>query len=281
MRFARVMSGGRPAVVVATETGYADTGYSTLQDLIRDGARGLDRARSAAETGNDLEVGRLLAPIVPGRTFGTGINFRTHALEDAGWTDPGEPIVNFIKGTNTVVGPGDEIVLPRSGVIPRPDGFRVTHEVELLAIVAERVSHASLEEAERSIFGYTVINDVTSLTMLETNAQMMLGKNPDTFGPIGPVVVTKDEIGELRTLHLTCDLNGIRVQDATLADQIHSPARLIEWISALVTLEPGDAISTGTPPGVASYLPGEPYLKPGDTVSVAIDRIGTLTNTVV
>lgn len=281
MRFARFISGDRTIVGIKVDGGYADTGYSSMDELIRDGDDGLSQAADRAACGDTLAVDRLLAPIVPARTFGTGINFSTHSTEDPRWVDPGEPIVNFIKTPNAVIGDGDAIELPASGAIQRPDGFRVTWEAELLAVIGKRAKNVSAVDADSYIFGYTLINDVTALGMVFTNSQMMLGKTPDTFSPIGPEILTPDELGDYRTLDLRCEVNGTQVQSATMADQIHSPARLVEWISALITLEPGEAISTGTPNGIAMYLPGEPYLQPGDTVTVSSSRIGSLTNSVV
>lgn len=280
MRLSTFRSGGREVVGVLGPDGYADTGYSTMVDLISAGDRGLEAAYDAQKHGHPLPVQETLAPLIPGRIFGTGINFKTHALENPNFVDPGEPIVNFIKTPHTVTGPGKQIVLPRADVINRPTGFDVTYEVELLVVLGKKAKQVSLEDADDYVFGYTLINDVTSINLMLNNSQMMLGKNIDTFAPIGPEIVTKDEF-EPANGHIWCDLNGVRVQDEMLAEQLHSPEALLEWISALMTLDPGDCISTGTPRGTALWHPEHPYLKPGDVVTVGEKTLGELTNFVV
>lgn len=280
MRLSTFRSGERHVVGALGADGYADTGYATMLALIQDGERGLEAAWAAAQSGPALPVDETLAPLRPGRIFGTGINFATHVLENPAFVNPGEPIVNFIKTAHTVIGPEQQIKLPASDVIHRPAGFEVTYEVELLVVLGRAARNVRRDDAPSAIFGYTLINDVTSINLMLNNAQMMLGKNIDTFAPIGPTIVTADEFDPTAG-HIWCDLNGVRVQDELLSQWIHSPAVLIEWISALQTMDAGDCVSTGTPRGTALWHPDHPYLQPGDVVTVGEDTLGTLTNFVV
>jgi 2-keto-4-pentenoate hydratase/2-oxohepta-3-ene-1,7-dioic acid hydratase in catechol pathway len=280
LRLATFRSGDRTVVGIFALDSWIDTGYPTMLDLIRDGEAGLAAAARAARTGDPVPVDRFLAPLIPGRIFGTGINYRTHVIENPKFVDPGVPIVNFIKGPNTVIGPGDPIVLPRGNVMTHIDGFGVTYEVELLAIVGRRTKQVSRGDAAQHIFGYTLINDVTSINLMLTNNQMMLGKNIDTFSPIGPLIITRDEF-ETSKAHISCVLNGKKVQDEKVSEMIHTPEVLLEWISSIITVDPGDCLSTGTPRGTALWHPDHPYLAPGDSVTVREDSIGELTNPVV
>ncbi len=164
MRLARLSSGGRDFLGVRIEEGYADTGFASVDELIGAGERGLDRVRALRETAEPVvAVDRVLAPIVPARIFGTGINFRTHVEENPAFVDPGVPIVNWVKGPHTVIGPNDDIVLPRAGAIDPTGGFLVTYEVEILVVLGKAAKNVSAEEAHEHIFGYTLINDVTSI----------------------------------------------------------------------------------------------------------------------
>jgi 2-keto-4-pentenoate hydratase/2-oxohepta-3-ene-1,7-dioic acid hydratase in catechol pathway len=280
MRFATFRSADRVVIGVLGDDGYVDTGYLTMLELIEDGERGLDVARDVREKGRPLTVDTMLAPLLPGRIFGTGINYHTHALENPDFVPLGEPIVNFIKSPHTVVGPGEAIELPRADVIPRANWFDVTYEVEILAIMGKQAKRVLRKDAAAHIFGYTLINDVTAVNLMLTNNQMMLAKNVDTFSPIGPSIITPDEF-DYEAAHISCVLNGEVVQDELLSAQIYSPAELIEWISSIITMDPGDCISTGTPCGTALWHPDHPYLKPGDVVTVREDTIGELTNNVV
>jgi 2-keto-4-pentenoate hydratase/2-oxohepta-3-ene-1,7-dioic acid hydratase in catechol pathway len=280
MRLATFQSADRVVVGALSDEGWVDTGYASMNALIEDGERGLSKAEAAIAAGRTLPVDRYLAPVRPGRIFGTGINYKTHALENPAWEDPGEPIVHFIKGPNTVIGPGEPIVLPSNDVIQRENWFDTLYEVEILVVVGKRSKGVRREDARDHIFGYTLINDVTAAGLMLTNAQMMLGKNVDTFAPIGPVIVTKDEFDFLGA-HISCLINDKVVQDEKVSEILNTPEVLIEWISSIITIEPGDCISTGTPRGTALWHPDHLYLKPGDVVTVREDSIGELTNPVV
>jgi 2-keto-4-pentenoate hydratase/2-oxohepta-3-ene-1,7-dioic acid hydratase in catechol pathway len=142
---------------------------------------------------------------------------------------------------------------------------------------AKRVSEA---DALDYVFGWTVLNDVSARDVQFKDMQLTLGKNPDTFAPLGPEIVTADEIGDWRTLHVSSTLNGETMQSSPAAEMLFTPGRLIEFASALITLEPGDVVSTGTPAGVGTFRKPPIFMKPGDTITVAVDRIGELTNPV-
>ncbi|WP_166678148.1 fumarylacetoacetate hydrolase family protein [Kribbella kalugense] len=251
-----------------------------MLELIQAGEDGLHSARAAVDGSTEpIAVERFLAPITPRRILGTAINYKTHALENPDWVDPGDPMVSWWKGPHAVVGPDDPIVLPSNAVIDRGNWFDTTYEVELLMVIAKDAKFVRSEDADDYIFGYTLINDVTAAGLMLKHAQMMLGKNVDTFAPIGPVIVTKDEF-DFENAHISCDVNGVTVQDEPVANMLHRPERLIEWVSSIITIDAGDCISTGTPRGTALWHPDHPWLKPGDVVTVREPSIGQLTNPV-
>jgi 2-keto-4-pentenoate hydratase/2-oxohepta-3-ene-1,7-dioic acid hydratase in catechol pathway len=190
-----------------------------------------------------------------------------------------------------VIGPNAEIVIPpHDRAIKRPDGFHVDYEVELGVIIGKRAKGVDRDHALDYVFGYTVFNDVGSRAVQfgvdkfvgdKNWYQADLGKSFDTFMPMGPVIVTKDEIPDLAKARIRAWVNGELRQDSSVGLQIFPPHVVIEWISSVITLEPGDCLSTGTPGGIGTFMNPPQYLKPGDTVTVAEDTIGELTNPVV
>ncbi|MGD0863375.1 MAG: fumarylacetoacetate hydrolase family protein [Candidatus Limnocylindrales bacterium] len=259
------------------------TGYTDMLDLIKDGSEGVARARKTADSSAAIDVDRLLAPLRPGKIFGTGINWRTHVRENPSFVVPDEPIVTFIKAASAVIGPGDPIVLPpHDRVIKRPGGFHAAYEVEFGVVMGRPARNIRQEEALDYVFGYTIFNDVTAEAISSRgNNQLMLSKNFDTFCPMGPCIVTKDEIPVVAAAHLRCWVNGSLRQDAYLADQISPPEVLIEWLTAVATLEPGDCITTGTPPGAEFWRTSPRWLQGGDVVVCKEDTIGELVNPVI
>jgi len=199
-----------------------------------------------------------------------GLNYRDHAREVA--LDLPEHPLLFAKWPNAVIGDGDPIVIP-------PGVEQVDYEAELAVVIGARVKGASLENALEAVEGYACLNDVSARVIQFGDGQWTRGKSLDTFCPIGPVV-PRDDVGDTRSLRIACRVNGETMQDGTTADMIFSVAELVAFISATITLEPGDVIATGTPPGVAMGRPDGRYLQPGDTVEVEIERIGVLTNPV-
>jgi 2-keto-4-pentenoate hydratase/2-oxohepta-3-ene-1,7-dioic acid hydratase in catechol pathway len=226
---------------------------------------------------------RLKAPVPrPAKNvFCVGKNYHEHAREfhdsgfDASATTaiPDLPII-FTKAATTVIGPGEPI--PGS----QDHTNSVDYEGELTVVIGRGGRGIRKADAYAHVFGYTIINDVTSRTLQHAHKQWFLGKNLDGFCPMGPCIVTADEILDVTLLRLTTRVNGEVRQNAAVADLIFDIPTLIETISATMTLEPGDLIATGTPVGVGIGFKPPKFLKPGDTVSVTIEPIGTLTNPV-
>jgi 2-keto-4-pentenoate hydratase/2-oxohepta-3-ene-1,7-dioic acid hydratase in catechol pathway len=238
--------------------------------------------------GSPVTPDRLLAPIPrPGVIFGSGVNYTRHGDEDPGFVFPDEPQIDFVKTPSAVIGPGVPIVIPpHDAVILRPDGFKVDYEVELGVVIGKRTRNARAADALDYVFGYTVFNDVGSRAVQfpkrpGMGRQADLGKNFDTFMPMGPVIVTPDELPDLSKARIRAWVNGELRQDAYLAEQLFPVPVMIEWISSIITLEPGDCITTGTPAGCGTFMNPPRFLQPGDVVTVAEDTIGELTNPVV
>jgi 5-carboxymethyl-2-hydroxymuconate isomerase len=209
--------------------------------------------------------------MTPGKIVCVGLNYRDHAREVA-LELPEQPLL-FAKWPNAVIGNGETIVIP-------PGVEQVDYEAELAAIIGARVKRVSVENALEAVAGYTCLNDVSARAVQFADGQWTRGKSIDTFCPMGPAIVPADDIGDPQSLAIACRVNGETVQNATTADMIFSVAELISFITATITLEAGDVIATGTPPGVAMGQPEPRYLADGDTVEVEIERLGVLTNRV-
>ena len=205
------------------------------------------------------------------KIIAVGLNYRDHARE--GELEVPERPLLFAKWPNAVIGDGDAIVIP-------PGVEQVDYEAELAAFIGTRVKGVSVENALEAVAGYACLNDVSARAIQFADGQWTRGKSLDTFCPIGPVV-PRDDVGDPQSLRISCRVNGATVQEATTADMIFSVAELIAFISGTITLEPGDVVATGTPPGVAMGRPDGRYLQPGDTVEVEIERVGVLRNVVV
>lgn len=205
------------------------------------------------------------------KIIAVGLNYRDHARE-VELEVPERPLL-FAKWPNAVIGDGDAIVIP-------PGVEQVDYEAELAAFIGTRVKGVSVENALEAVAGYACLNDVSARAIQFADGQWTRGKSLDTFCPIGPVV-PRDDVGDPQSLRISCRVNGATVQEATTADMIFSVAELIAFISGTITLEPGDVVATGTPPGVAMGRPAGRYLQPGDTVEVEIERVGVLRNVVV
>ena len=188
---------------------------------------------------------------------------------------PDEPIV-FNKAPNTLVGPHDDIHIPRGST-------KTDWEVELGIVVGSRCRYLEDEEAaRRAIAGYVLVNDVSERAFqLERGGQWVKGKSAETFNPCGPVLVTPDELGDPGDLAMWLDVNGTRRQSGTTATMLFGPAFLVHYLSQFMVLEPGDLISTGTPPGVGMGFDPPVFLAPGDTVELGIDGLGTQRQNVV
>lgn len=239
---------------------------------------GLARAATAFEQACQRKAfvtGRVRAPIrQPGKIFCIGLNYRDHAIE-TGAEIPSEPVV-FSKFASTIVGPDDEIVLPSAAK-------QVDYEAELVVVIGRRGKHISAADALGYVAGYMCGNDVSARDWQKgrPGGQWLLGKTPDTFAPTGPYFVTADEIADPHQLAVTLRLNGNVMQDSNTREFIFGIGEVIAHISQLVTLEAGDLIFTGTPPGVGAARKPPMFLKAGDVVEVAIAGLGVLKNRVV
>ena len=292
MRIVQYESAGNVGTGIEVDGAVFSTGFGDTLSLIRDGERGLEIAASAPDRGDPVVVDRILAPLTnPGKIFGSGVNYASHGDEEPGFVFPDEVVWDFIKLASAIVGPGDPIVIPPADdVIKRlpggaarfsEHGFAVDWEVELGVVIAKRAKNVRREDALDFIFGYTVINDVGSRSVQFHNGQRDLGKNFDTFCPMGPCIVTRDELPDWQSIRVESYLNGERQQSALVGEQIGPPPVGIEWLSSVITLEPGDCLSTGTPAGCGTFQDPPRFLQPGDVVTVSATGIGELTNPVV
>ena len=210
---------------------------------------------------------RLGAPVGQvGKFIGIGLNYADHAAE-AGMEPPAMPIV-FMKATSSICGPNDPVYLPRRSQ-------KGDWEVELGVIIGKRAKYVTEAEALNHVAGYCIVNDVSERAFqMERVGQWTKGKSADTFGPIGPWLVTPDEAGDPQTLDLTLDLNGKRVQTGNTATMIFTVAQIIAHLSEMMTLHPGDVIATGTPPGVGMGMKPQRFLRAGDVMELGIAGLG-------
>lgn len=208
-----------------------------------------------------------------GKFICIGLNYADHAAE-SGMAVPDEPVV-FMKATSAITGPNDSVIKPRNST-------KLDWEVELGVVIGKAASYVSLEEAESHIAGYCVINDISERAFqLERGGQWDKGKGCDTFGPIGPWLVTRDEVADPLNLNLWLKVNGKTFQQGTTQQMVFGPAFLVHYLSQFMSLQPGDIISTGTPPGVGLGQKPPLYLEVGDVMSLGIDGLGVQQQTVV
>ena len=201
-----------------------------------------------------------------GKFIAIGLNFADHAAE-AGAPIPKEPIV-FMKATSCIQGPNDPVMLPRGST-------KTDWEVELGIVIGERARYVPKKDAQAYVAGYCVINDVSEREyQLERGSQWDKGKGCDTFGPIGPWLVTPDELENVQRLDMWLDLNGKRMQTGNTRTMIFDCAKLVSYVSHFMTLLPGDVITTGTPPGVGLGMKPPLYLKKGDVMTLGIEGLG-------
>ncbi len=228
------------------------------------------------ETDKACQVKKLLAPLTPSAIFGIGLNYHQHA-EEIGMEAPKYPIV-FMKNPASITHPGDPIVLPATCMDP-PE---VDYEAELAVVIGRAAKDVSTADALSYILGYTAANDVSARRWQGRRGagQWVRSKSFDTFCPLGPELVTADELQDPQDLRLTCELNGQVMQDGNTGDMIFPVAELISFLSTGATLLPGTVILTGTPSGVGFTRKPPVYLMPGDTVDVIVEQIGTLSNSV-
>jgi 2,4-diketo-3-deoxy-L-fuconate hydrolase len=201
-----------------------------------------------------------------GKFLCIGLNYSDHAAE-TGATVPPEPVM-FTKATSAIIGPNDTVRIPRGST-------NTDWEVELGIVIGTAAKYVSEADAPAHIAGYCVINDVSEREyQLERHGTWDKGKGCDTFGPLGPWLVTPDEVGDAGALHMWLEVNGHRYQDGTTATMVYKPAFLVSYLSQFMTLHPGDVITTGTPPGVGMGQKPQVFLKAGDVMTLGIEKLG-------
>ncbi len=222
-----------------------------------------------------VEASVRLGPPVAGigKIVGIGLNYRDHAKE-AGQPVPEEPVL-FMKATSSLGGPYDPVMMPRGS-------RKVDWEVELGVIVGTRASYVEEDAALGHVAGYCVVNDVSERAFqLEGTGQWVKGKSADTFAPLGPYLVTKDEVPDPQDLHLWLDVDGERCQDGSTRTMIFGVAHLVSYVSRFMSLMPGDLIATGTPPGVGLGMRPPRFLRPGNRMRLGIEGLGEMEQAVV
>ncbi|MFN4159642.1 MAG: fumarylacetoacetate hydrolase family protein [Gemmobacter sp.] len=225
--------------------------------------RGLD-ALALPEVAPGTRLGAPVAGI--GKVICIGLNYSDHAAE-TGAKVPPEPII-FMKATSAVQGPDDPVVIPRGSV-------ECDWEVELAVVIGSRAKHVDEAQALRHVAGYAVMNDVSERTFQTARSgQWTKGKSCDTFGPLGPWLVTRDEVPDPQALGMWLDVNGQRMQGGSTATMVFGVAHLVSYLSGFMTLYPGDVISTGTPPGVGMGKTPPRYLAAGDRMELGIEGLG-------
>lgn len=270
--------------VVDLQTAAQDSGISakpvaTMISLLHGGDAMMQQARKLAAAPSarslvPLSNVQLLPPIPrPGKIVAVGLNYRDHAMESGAKQPPSIPIL-FAKFPNSITGPEDSIVLP----VGNP---QVDWEAELAVVIGQRGKAIPAAKAYDYIAGYMPLNDVSAREWQFGDKQWVRGKSPDTFCPIGPHLTTRDEVPDPHVLGICSRVNGETMQHSSTSKLIFNVPYLIAFISAAITLEPGDIIATGTPEGVGTFRKPPIFLKPGDVVEIEIERLGILRNPVV
>jgi 2-keto-4-pentenoate hydratase/2-oxohepta-3-ene-1,7-dioic acid hydratase in catechol pathway len=235
-----------------------------------------DIFRTFEVTGRESKMVKILAPIEPRVILCIGLNYRKHA-EETGAKIPEWPVL-FLKSPNTLQNPGDPIVLPT-----KLRSNEVDYECELAVIIGQECKNVSKDRALEVVFGYTAANDVSARDWQKrfSGGQFCRGKSFDTFAPLGPAIVTRDEIPSPNSLRIATRVNGKTRQSSNTSDMLFDVPTLIEFLSGSTTLYPGTVILTGTPQGVGMAMNPPQYLAPGDFVEIEIEKIGVLSNPVV
>lgn len=262
MRICRIRTESGSRYAVENEEGYYLCDGDSIQNL--------------TETEERVENPRLLAPIVPPTIYAIGLNYREHALE-MGKPIPEYPVVTM-KSPTSLLEPGGEIVLPRH--LPSDS---VDYECELAIVIGKKCKNATRENALDFVLGYTAANDVSARDWqkIYSGGQWCKGKTFDTFCPLGPVIVTADEIADPDALKISTVLNGEEVQSSNTSDMIFNVRDLVVFLSGSTTLAPGTVILTGTPTGVGAAREPQRFLESGDEVIVEVEGVGRLSNKVV
>ena len=268
-----------PGVLAGGELiGLSGAGFADLLSIIAGGADAMDRVirwcgNPPGGDRHDAATTKLAAPIPrPPKIICIGLNYRDHAIE-SNMPIPQTPVV-FAKFANSVIGPGQPIVLPKNST--QPD-----YEAELAVVIGKGGRHIPEARWREHVFGYTILNDVSARDFQMATSQWTIGKTFDTFAPMGPAIVTADEIEDPHKLRISLELSGDVLQDSNTCQLIFNVPQLIAYLSSVFTLEPGDIISTGTPPGVGFARKPPRYLKAGDECRVRVEGLGELYNPVI
>jgi 2-keto-4-pentenoate hydratase/2-oxohepta-3-ene-1,7-dioic acid hydratase in catechol pathway len=260
-------------IVDLTKAGIADS----MLDLIRGGKKKLGAARkvvgAAKGKGLDLKAAKLLPPVRPGKILCCGINYASHAKENPNAKMPTEPFF-FAKMPSSLAGPEDTIEVP-------PMSKQVDYEVEFSVVVGKRLARAEEDEVMPALFGYTLLNDVSARDVQFKDNQITIGKNFNRFAPIGPCIVTTDELTAPNSVRLMTRLNGKTVQEGNTSEWLFPLPRLISFLSQVMVLEPGDVVTTGTPAGVGYFRKPQVFMRPGDTIEIEAQGIGILRNRII
>ena len=272
MKFLRVghINQEKPAVI--DKNGVLRDLSSVFNDLnsesinqITEGKVDFKNLSKLPEIKNNIRIGPCVS--TPEKFIGIGLNYTDHA-EETGMKTPPEPII-FIKANSCISGPNDNIVIPKNSK-------KTDWEIELGVIIGKKAKYISEKDAYKHIFGYCVVNDVSEREFqIERSGQWDKGKGCDTFGPIGPYLVTKDEINDVQNLNLELKVNNKIMQKGNTSKMIFGVNNIVSYLSHFMTLKPGDIITTGTPPGVGMAKKPQQFLKPNDEVSLFIDFLGT------
>ena len=254
----------------------APAGFADMLAVLSSGTTGLTRIEQyVGQTSASVPLAsvRLMAPVPrPPKLICIGLNYRDHAAE-ARMEVPKVPTI-FAKFSNVVIGPGDPIVLPKNST--KPD-----YEAEFMFVIGTGGRHIAPENWRDHVFGYTIFNDVSARDFQSSTSQWMIGKTFDTFAPMGPAIVTTDEIADPHALDISISIAGETLQHSNTRELIFKIPDLVAYLSSVVTLEPGDVVATGTPAGVGFARKPPRYLKPGDEVTVRIEGLGELRNPVI
>ena len=219
---------------------------------------------SLPEISNSTRIGSCINQ--SGKFIGIGLNYSDHAAE-TGAKPPTEPIV-FMKATSCIIGPNDNVIIHKNSK-------KTDWEVEIAFVIGKRTKNIDEKDSPDHVLGYCIVNDISEREwQIEKMGQWVKGKSADTFGPIGPYLVTKDEISDVQKLNLSLDLNGKRMQTGNTSNMIFNINFILSYLSNFMTLLPGDIVTTGTPPGVGMGKKPPLYLKPGDEMRLAIDHLG-------
>lgn len=261
-----------PGVLIGDEVAdLTSLGYPSVLAILAAGARAEAEVKERLEKAPRIALSdvTLHAPLLPPRIFGVGLNYARHAAESKMAVQK-VPTV-FMKLTSSVVGPDVDVILPK--VSSQPD-----YEAELGVVIGKAGYQISAADWQQYVYGYTIVNDVSARDIQLATSQWTLGKSFPTFTPLGPAIVSADEVGDPHKLNISLTINGETLQNSNTSDLIFKVPALIEYISTMTPLEAGDVISTGTPEGVGLGRTPQRWLKPGEEMVVTIEKLGQLRN---